>query len=35
MHTDLHLTARQALDVGLVHEIKDFSPLPGTRLINI
>jgi ATP-dependent Clp protease protease subunit len=35
MHTDLHLTARQALDVGLVHEIRDFSPLPGARLINI
>lgn len=33
--TDLHLSARDALDVGLIEEIRDFSPRPGARLINI
>ena len=34
-HSDLHLSARDALAAGLVHEIRDFSPSPGSRLINI
>lgn len=33
--TDLHLTARDALAAGLIDEIRDFSPRPGARLINI
>jgi ATP-dependent Clp protease protease subunit len=33
-HTDLHLTARDALAAGLVDEIRDFSPRPGARLCN-
>lgn len=33
--TDLHLTARDAHAVGLVDDIRDFSPRPGARLINI
>lgn len=33
--TDLHLTARDALGVGLIDEIRDFSPQPGARLVNI
>ena len=34
-HTDLHLTARDALAAGLVDEIRDFSPRPGAKLCNI
>jgi ATP-dependent Clp protease protease subunit len=33
--TDLHLSARDALGAGLIDEIRDFSPRPGARLINI
>jgi ATP-dependent Clp protease protease subunit len=33
--TDLHLTAQDALGVGLIDEIRDFSPRPGARLMNI
>lgn len=33
--TDLHLTAHDALGAGLIDEIRDFSPRPGARLINI
>lgn len=34
-HTDLHLSARDALAAGLIDEIRDFSPRPGAVLINI
>ena len=34
-HTDLHLSAQDALVAGLIDEIRDFSPRPGARLINI
>ena len=33
--TDLHLSAHDALGVGLIDEIRNFSPRPGARLINI
>nr|WP_314628811.1 ATP-dependent Clp protease proteolytic subunit [uncultured Noviherbaspirillum sp.] len=33
--TDLHLSARDALGAGLIDEIRDFSPRPGARLVNI
>ncbi len=33
--TDLHLTAHDALGAGLIDEIRNFSPRPGARLINI
>lgn len=34
-YSDLHLTAREALDVGLVNGVADFSPPKGWRLTNI
>lgn len=34
-HTDLHLTALDALAAGLIDEIRDFSPRQGARLCNI
>jgi ATP-dependent Clp protease, protease subunit len=32
---DLHLSARDAMGVGLVQEIRDFAPGPRARLVNI
>lgn len=34
-YSDLHLTADQALEVGMVESIRDFSPPKGKRLTNI
>jgi ATP-dependent Clp protease protease subunit len=34
-HDDLHLSARDAIGVGLVQEVRDFAPAAGARLINI
>ena len=34
-YSDLHLTAEQALDVGMIHAIRDFAPPKGKRLTNI
>jgi ATP-dependent Clp protease protease subunit len=34
-HDDLHLTARDAVGVGLIQEVRDFAPAAGARLINI
>ncbi|WP_300756365.1 ATP-dependent Clp protease proteolytic subunit [Janthinobacterium sp.] len=34
-YSDLHLTAEQALEVGLIDAIRDFSPPKGKRLTNI
>ena len=34
-YSDLHLTAEQALDVGMIDSIRDFAPPKGKRLTNI
>jgi len=34
-YSDLHLTADQALDVGMIDSIRDFAPPKGKRLTNI
>jgi ATP-dependent Clp protease protease subunit len=34
-YSDLHLTAREAREVGLIDEVADFSPPRGAHLINI
>ena len=34
-YSDLHLTATEALAVGLVNEVKDFVPPRGQRVANI
>ena len=34
-YSDLHLTAQEALAVGMIDSIADFSPPPGKRLCNI
>jgi ATP-dependent Clp protease protease subunit len=34
-YSDLHLTAEQAMDVGMIHSIRDFAPPKGKRLTNI
>lgn len=34
-YSDLHLTADQALEVGLIESIRDFAPPKGKRLTNI
>ncbi|MCL6483392.1 MAG: peptidase S14, partial [Janthinobacterium lividum] len=34
-YSDLHLTAAQALQVGMIESIRDFAPPKGKRLTNI
>lgn len=34
-YSDLHLTADQALEVGMIESIRDFAPARGKRLTNI
>jgi ATP-dependent Clp protease protease subunit len=34
-YSDLHLTAAEALDVGMIDSIADFKPPKGRRLTNI
>ena len=34
-YSDLHLTATEALDVGMIDEVRDFAPPKGQRVTNI